>query len=806
MNGLMQDLRYSVRSLGRTPGFTLAAVATLALGIGANTAVYSLVRGVLFRALPFPAPDRLVAVSESYPARGYAQMVASPPNYIDWKAQSRSFSAMGAYSTTDLALSEGGEAERLRATMVTSGFFESLGVAPSAGRFLAPAEFVPGRDRTVVISHDLWKRRFGSEPSLVGKTIRLEGEPYLVAGVMPAGFRFPEDGADAWIPLAFAADVGTQRGAHYLEVIGRLKAGVPREQADAEIRAIAARLARRYHDTNDGHAAIVTPLRQKLVRSVRPVLLTLLGAVAFVTLIACANVANLMLIRASHRGTELAIRTALGAGRGRIARQLLTETLVLALGGAALGVFLAELAVGAIVRWGPPDIPRLPEVALDGGVLAFTAGWTLAAVILCGLAPLAGLFAKAPMAALKIAGADSAAQPAAARLRRLLVVGELGVALLLLVGAGLLVRSLARLSAVDPGFSPDRLLRFDLSLPDARYADTAKAAAFTRELLARLRSLPGVQSAGATFGLPLTDFRYNSTFRVAGRPEDPAHEPSAQVRVASRDYFSTIGLPLLAGRAFGPEDSLGAPIAILASRSAAAKFFPAGDAIGQRVRFGARPGNIRLEGEIVGIVGDVHDQGLGEGLTPEFYGSLEQAPTAAFSVVVRTTRDPASLAGAVRRTVHSLDAELPVTELETMREVVSRSIARPRFTMSLLLAFAAAALLLSAVGIYGVTAYAVSQRTREIGIRMALGADPRRVRGLVLRDGMRLAAAGLSLGLVAALALTRVLRGLLFEVPPTDLATHAGVALILLAVVLAACWIPARRAARLDPWRALRAE
>jgi putative ABC transport system permease protein len=410
------------------------------------------------------------------------------------------------------------------------------------------------------------------------------------------------------------------------------------------------------------------------------------------------------------------------------------------------------------------------------------------------------------MAPLKAAGADSAAAPGAARLRRLLVVAELGVALLLLVGAGLLVRSLARLSAVNPGFSPDRLLRFDLSLPDARYADTAKSAAFTEELLTRLRALPGVQSAGATFGLPLTDFRYNSTFRVAGRADDPAHEPSAQVRVASRDYFATIGLPLIAGRVFGPQDSLGAPITILASRSAAAKFFPAGDAIGQHVRFGARPGNVRLEGEIVGIVGDVHDQGLGEGLTPEFYGSLEQAPTGAFSVVVRTSQDPASLAEAVRRTVHALDAELPVTELETMREVVSRSIARPRFTMSLLLAFAAAALLLSSVGIYGVTAYAVSQRTRELGIRMALGADPRNVRALVLRDGMRLAAAGLGLGLVAALALTRVLRGLLFEIPPTDLATHAGVALILLAVVLAACWIPARRAARLDPWRALRAE
>lgn len=806
MTTILQDLRYAIRSLSRSPGFTLAAVATLALGIGANTAVYSLVRGVLFRALPFPAPERLVAVSESYPAKGFPIMVASPPNFLDWKTQSRSFSAMGAYTTTDIALSENGEPERLRATAVTAGFFESLGVAPLAGRVFAPGEFVPGRDKVALLSHGVWQRRFGADPALVGKTIRLDGEAYLVAGIMPAGFRFPEDGPDLWTPLAFGTEIGGQRGAHYLDVIARLRPGVSRAQAAAEMRAIAAALERQYHDTNEGHSAAVTPLREKLVGSVRPALLTLLGAVAFVTLIACANVANLMLIRAAHRGPELAIRTALGAGRGRIARQLLTETLVLAACGAALAVLLAGAAVDAIVRWSPGDIPRLAEVGIDGGVLAFTAFWTLAAVVLCGLAPVAGILARSPIAALKVAGADSASQPGPARLRRLLVVGELGIALLLLVGAGLLVRSLARLSSVDPGFSADRVLRFDLALPGARYPDDPRVAAFTRELLTRLRALPGVQSAGATFGLPLTDFQFRSTFRVEGRSVDPAREPSAQLRVATRDYFPTVRLLLLAGRSFTPQDSFGAPLVILASRSAAAKFFPNGDALGQRVRFGARPGNLRLQGEIVGIVGDIHDGGLDQGLTPEFYASLEQAPVAGFSVVLRTAQDPRDLAAAVRRTVSALDAELPVTQLEPMAEVVSRSISRPRFTMSLLLVFAVTALILSAVGIYGVTAYAVSQRTRELGIRMALGADARRVRGLVLRDGMRLAAAGLGMGLIAALALTRVLRGLLFEVPPTDPATHVGVALILLAVVLAACWIPARRAAKLDPWIALRTE
>ena len=806
MSGFLQDLRYAARSLLRNPGFSLAAVATLALGIGANTAVYSLVRGVLFRPLPFPAPDRLVAVSETYPARNITAMVASPPNFLDWKAQSRSFTALGAYTTTDIALADGGEPERLRATAVTAGFFEALSVAPFRGRIFAAGEFVPGREKVALVSHAVWQRRFGSDPALVGRSIRLDGESYVVAGIMPAGFRFPESGPDLWVPLAFGPDVGTQRGAHYLDVIGRLRPTASRAQADAEMRAIAASLARQYHDTNDGHGAAVTPLREMLVRSIRPVLLTLLGAVALVTLIACANVANLMLIRAAHRTTELAVRTALGAGRARIARQLLTETLVLAAAGALAALALAATAVDAIVRWSPVDIPRLSEVGVDGGVLLLTAFWTVAAVVLCGLAPVAGIFARPPMAALRVAGAGASGQPGPARLRRVLVVAELGIALLLLVGAGLLVRSLARLASVDPGFTAERVLRFDLSLPGARYPDDAKVAAFTRDLLARLRGLPGVQSVGATFGLPLTDFRYNSTFRVAGRDVDPAHEPSAQVRVASREYFSTIRLPVLAGRSFGPQDTLGAPIVLIASRSAAAKFFPNGDAIGQRLRFGARPGSVRLEGEIVGIVGDVHDQGLAQDLTPEFYGSLEQAPVSEFSVVLRTGQATGDLAPAVRRTVRQLDAELPVTQLETLSEVVSRSIARPRFTMSLLLVFAATALLLSAVGIYGVTAYAVSQRTREIGVRMALGADPGDVRGLVLRDGLRLAGAGLAIGLVAAFGLTRLLRGLLFEIPPTDLMTHAGVALILLAVVLAASWIPARRAARMDPWRALRAE
>lgn len=806
MATLFSDLRYAIRSLLRSPGFAIAAIATLALGIGANTAVYSLVRGVLFRPLPFAAPQRIVALNETYPARGDTAMVASPPNYMDWKAQSRSFSSMAAYTTSDLALSKGGEPERLRATLVTADFFETLGVAPVAGRTFAKDEFVTGRDRVAVLSHGVWQRRFGGDPSVVGRIVRLDGDDYRVAGIMPAAFRFPEDGPDAWVPLTFPENVATQRGAHYLSVIARLKPGVTLEQSKADLEVLGADLARKFRDTNEGHGATATLLREALVKSVRPVLLTLLGAVAFVTLIACANVANLLLIRAAHRGSELAIRTALGAARGRIARQLLTETLVLAACGALLATALAEAAVDAIVRLSPGTIPRLSEVGVDGGVLLFTALWTVVTVVLCGLAPILGVFGRAPITALKVAGVDAGAQPGPARLRRALVVGEIGVALLLLVGAGLLVRSLGRLAAVDPGFSADRVLRFDLSLPGSRYPDDAHVAAFTEALLVKMRALPGVQSAGATFGLPLTDFQFHSTFRVAGHEVDPAYEPAAQLRVASRDYFRTIGLALVAGRLFTPADTRGAAPAILASRAAAVKFFPAGDAIGQHLRFGARPGNVRLEGEIVGIVGDVRDQGLDQGLVPEFYASLEQAPVGAFSVVLKSSQEPGGLASAVRREVKALDPELPVTQLEPMKAVVSRSISGPRFLMSLLLAFAGIALLLAVVGIYGVTAYAVSQRTREMGIRMALGADARNVRDLVLRDGLRLALTGLGLGLCAALALTRLLRGLLFEVPPTDPVTHAGVALLLLAAALIACWIPARRASRLDPLKALRAD
>ncbi len=806
MTTFFQDLRFAARSLAKSPGFALAAVLTLALGIGANTAVFSLVRGVLLRPLPFPRPERLVAVHEANLEKSTEPMTASPPNFLDWQAQNRVFSALGAYTAIDVALADGGEPEQLRATAATPGFFAALGVAPLHGRTFTNAETVPGRDRVAVLSHALWTRRLGADRDRIGRTVRLNGETYLTVGVMPPGFRFPESDADLWIPLVFGPDIGTQRGAHYLEVVGRLADGTTVAGARTEMDGIAGRLRAQYRSTNEGYGAAVIPLREDLVGPIRPTLTVLLGAVGFVTLLACANVANLLLIRASRRGPEMAIRTALGAGRARLVRQLLTESLVLAAAGTAAGLALAAGAVDLIVRFGPSDIPRLGDVRIDGGVLAFTAAWTLACAFLFGLAPALAAVRSQPMNTLRGAGVDKASGRGGSRLRRLLVVGQMGIALLLLTGAGLLARSLVRLASVDPGFRPDSALTFALSLPDSRYSDEPKAAAFTEELLGRLRALPGVRDAGAIFGLPLTGMSFSSSFRVEGTPEDPADERSAELRVASRDYFRAAGIPLQEGRLFEKSDRRGSPLVILVSRAAARKFWPAGDALGQRVRFGARPAVTRLEGEIVGIVGDVRDGGLAIGPTPEFYGCMEQAPVGYFSVVVRTSGPPALVAPLVRREVHALDPELPVTSLATFEDVVSRSVAGRRFPMLLLLAFASLALLLSGVGIYGVTAYGVSQRTREIGIRLALGAEGRQIRRLVLREGLRLALAGLAVGLAAALALTRLLAGLLFEVRPADPATYVGTGLLMLGVALAACWIPARRASALDPSIALRSE
>ncbi len=804
MNTLLQDFRFALRSLLRSPGFTAAAIATLALGIGANAAIFSLVRGVLLRPLPFPEPESLVAIAQSH--EKYGPMVASPPNYLDFKAESRSFAAAGAYVTSSLVLSGSAEPEQLAGTFVTAGFFESLAVRPLHGRLFDAAETAPKGSRAVILSHGVWSRRFGGNPGIVGSSVRLDGEPFTVVGVMPAAFRLPENGSDFWTPLAFGPDIETQRGAHYLGVVARLKPGVTLEAAGAEIRAIADRLSRAYPRTNQGYTAVVTPLTEALVGPVAPAMKLLLGAVALVTLVACANVGNLLLVRGTRRRSEIAIRSALGAGRLRIARQLLTESAVLAVVGAAAGLALAAGSLDLILKLAPGDVPRLAEVRLDGGVLAFTAAWAVAAVGFFGLAPVLEALRPGPASALRSFGADAASGKSVVGPRQVFVVAQIALALVLSAGAGLLLRSLARLSSVDPGFAADRALAFELKLPEARYPDEEARAAAVERLLERLRALPGVSGAGAIFGLPLTGMRFSSSFRESSAPADLPNEPSAQLRVASRDYFATMGIPIVSGRGFTADDRRGGPTAVLVSESAAKKFYPRGDVLGKRLRFGVRPGGMRIEGEVVGVAGDVRDDDLGAGPTPEFYGSLEQIPVDEFHVVVRGAGSPEALAAAARSAVRGIDPELAVTKLSTLHQIVSRSVSRPRFMVRLLLVFASMALLLCAIGIYGVVAYAVGQRTREIGIRMALGADRGAVRRLVLDEGMRLAAIGVALGLVGAFGLTRLLRGFLFEIGPGDLVTHAAVAILLAAVALAACAIPARRASKVDPMQALRAD
>jgi len=807
MRTMLQDARYALRMLARSPAFTLAAVATLAVGIGANAAIFSLVRAVLLRPLPFAQPERLVALWEANDGKGWSRMPASPPNYLDWKAQSRSFESMGAYTDTTLVATErgGSDAQRLDGAAVTSGFFETLGVSAVHGRVFRESETSPGHPAVVVLGHAVWTRRFGADPGIVGRTIRLDGDAYEVIGVMPASFRFPEPTADFWVPLSFPADVGTQRGAHYLDVVARLRPGVTAAAARAEIRGIADRLRVAYPRSNTGYTAGATPLSESLVGEVAPALTMLLGAVGLVTLVACANVENLLLARAARRRPEIAIRTALGAGRARLVRQLLTESAVLAVLGAAAGLALAEASLDSIVRLAPASVPRLAQVRLDGGVLLFTAAWTVASVAIFGLAPALAALRSRPMHALRGHGADAGGPPRRVGARQILVVAQVALALVLSAGAGLLIRSLARLSAVDPGFRAEGGLTYSLTLPGSRYPNEAACGAFVDRLLERMQALPGARSAGAIFGLPLTGMSFSSSFRPSDAP--PADdEPSAQLRLATRSYFGTMGIPVVAGRGFTEADRRGAPIVILISESAARKFFPRGDAIGRRLRFGARPSQTRVEGEVVGVVGDVRDAELGAGPTPEFYGSLEQVPTDQFHVVVRAAGAPDRLAASARAAVASLDPELAVSGLSTLDDVVRRSVARPRFMVQLLLVFASLALLLCAIGVYGVTAYAVSRRTREIGIRMALGADRASVRAMVLREAARLAAAGVGLGLAGAFAATRLLRGFLFEIGPADPLTHAAVAVLLGAVAVAASALPARRAARLDPIAALRTE
>jgi putative ABC transport system permease protein len=808
MDCFKQDLVYAFRRLLRTPGFTGIAIVTLALGIGANSAIFSVVNGVLLKPLPYPEADRLVGVYHVYDGH---RAVMSGPNFVDAALHSRSLENAAAISRDRVILTGEGDPLRLDAADVSASLFSVLRVRPLLGRTFDADEDTPGKTDVIVLSHGLWQQRFGGAPDVIGRRISIDGVAKEVIGVMPKGFSYPAERA-AWLPLVYDENfVSKQRGAWQFNVVARLKAGVTEQQAAAEVGAIGRNLAREYPDANDKLDMTVFPLHEAMVGDIRRSVLVLFGAVGFVLLIACANVANLLLARAASSESELAVRVALGAGRGRLVRQLLTEYLMLAAAGGGFGLLVAVWGVAFLTGLAPQGIPRLDAVRVDGTVIAFTLSLAVVTGLVFGLIP-AVQSTRGLAGALKESGRGAVSSRGGTRIRAGLVVVELALALMLLVGAGLLMRSFVRLQAVDAGFRPESALAFDLSLPDSRYGEDPQLVAFFDHLLPKLSALPGVRSAGAVMGLPLSGTQFDISFSIAGRPPvRPADEPSMEIRVASPAYFSTLGIPIKRGRGFIDRDTASSPRVVLITESAARRYFPNEDPIGKKITLGwgkrdKKGVRTSAGGEVVGIVGDVKDAGLSEPDPPQLYMPLRQWPIGSMSIVVKTASAPASLTEAIRTQVYSVDPTVPVSNVRTLDEVVSRSISQPRFYMLLLGVFAVLALTLAAIGIFGVLSYAVSQRTREIGIRMALGAQGRTVVGLVVRQAMTLVAIGLAAGTIAARFLSQTLTKMLFGVGPTDPATFAAVAVLLAAVALLASYLPARRATRVDPIVALRAE
>jgi predicted permease len=809
---IWQDLRFGARMLLKNPGFTLIAVVTLALGIGANTAIFSVVNAVLLKPLPYPESERLMMVYGEFPALKTNQMRLSLPEYVDFQQQTQSFAASGAFDSgsANLAPHEGGEPERAERATVTPEMFAVLQVAPLLGRVFTPEEAQAGRDDVVMLGYGLWQRRYAGKADAVGQKLTIDGRSHTIIGVMPPGFAFPP-GVEIWQPGWFPKEHYDQqrRGARGLSVLARLKAGVRPIEAQAELDRLGALLTAQYpqnYGAQRRFRIIVAPMLEDYVGELKPALLLLAGAVGFVLLIACANVANLLLARAAARRQEMAVRLALGAGRGRLARQLLTESVLLALAGGAAGLLLAAWGAELLLRFAPDNLPRLGEAGLDGRALAFTALASLATGVIFGLAPALQASRPGLNEALREGGRTGAGAP---RLRNAFVVAEIALALVLLAGAGLTLKSFWRLQAVEPGFNPDCVLTMRLLLPFTTHPQTGDRAAFFRQVLERLRALPGVAAAGAVSRIPMAPGNNSGTMTgegsAAGRNEP---QGETEMRWASPGYFQTMGIALLRGRDFNDTDVEGAlPVAIV-DESFARRFYPNEDPIGKRIKRGGSRSTSPWK-TIVGVVRPVRNQRLDIASLPQAYFPVFQEADAMhnLSFAVRASGgEPLGLAQSVRAAVLEVDRNQPIYDVKPLQQIVADSIALRRLALLLLSVFAVAALALAAAGIYGVMAYTVTQRTHEIGIRMALGARGSDVVRLVVRQGAQLALSGVALGLVAALALTRLIEALLFGVSPTDPLTFAGIALLLLAVAIAACWIPARRATKVDPIVALRCE
>jgi putative ABC transport system permease protein len=800
------DLRYATRALRSNPAFTTVAVLTLALGVGANTAIFSVVNGVVLRPLPYAEPDRLVSVVSTMPG---GPVDVSGPDFMDWRRQSRSFAALAAsYSGGETVLTGSGEPERLSTARITANALDLLGLPPVLGRDFAEGEDEPSAPRVAMLGERVWQRRFGGDSSVIGRTLVLDGFPTTVVGIMPDDVRWPE-AADVWMTTRFTErDLAqTSRGARWITVLARLAPGATLAGARAEMDAISARLAQLDPGHNEGVGARVRSLQEMLVGDLQKPLFVILGAVGFVLLIACANVASLTLGRVAARDAELAVRAALGASRGRLARQILTESLFLALLGGACGVLLAMAGMRALLAIAPAGLLRLDDVRLDAPVLAFTFGLTVLSGTLFGLVPALQGAATGLHDRLRSAGRGAHGTHGSGRSRRLLVVVEVALAVVLLAGAGLLLRSFSELRAVDPGFRPAQVTTFALSLPSTRYAEPEQQRQFAGALLAAMRKVPGVTDAALSFLLPLSGGGFGFTFEVAGRaPSSGPDEPRAQARVASADYFTTMGIPLLRGRVFDDRDRPGAPPALVISRAVAQRYFPGEDPIGKVLTTGWGSDGSRFGGEVVGIVGDVRQHALEGPMTAHMYMSVEQWPLDEFDVVVRGGASRESIVAAARAALRQLDPEIPLGRVRGLEEIVDASLGPRRFYMTLLGAFAAVALALAFVGVYGVIAYGVRMRRREIGVRLALGASGSQVVGMVVADGLRLAVVGTAIGLVAAFMLTKLLTSLLFQVGTRDPVTFVVAAAALVGAAALACVMPARGASRLDPVETIRAE
>jgi len=818
MGTLVQDVRYAIRMMGKNPGFTVIAVLTLALGIGANTAIFSVVNGVLLRPLPYPQPSQLVVLSENN--KNFERSSISYPNFLDWQRRNSTFAAIAAYRNDDFSLTGSGEAERVRVGMVSAGFFEILGVNPVRGRLFTPEEDLRGGPRVALISAGLWQSKFGSAPEVVGKTITMDGRGYTVIGIVPVAFHLESTNfhrpKEIYVPIAqFGDPLFYERDAHEgMRAIGRLRPGQTIAAAQADMDQIARELSAEYPDADKGAGISVVPMMKDTVGEVQPFLLVLLGAVGFVLLIACVNVANLQLSRSTARAREFAVRAALGATQSRVIRQLLTESMLLALAGGALGLCLAAWGTQAALQALPETLPRAQAVGIDGSVLVFTLAASMLAGVIFGLAP--ALKTSRPDLQETLKESGRGASGARHRAQGVLVVSEMAMALILLVGAGLMIRSLFGLWKVNPGFNPSGVLTFNVSLSPSLGTNPETAHAAIRQMSEQVRNIPGVEDASVAGGALPMDSDNEFPFWLDGQPK-PEHESEMTMSIfymAQPGYLGAMGIPLLRGRFFTAEDDAHSSPVVVIDEDFAREYFPNQDPIGKRIHVGL----FDVAPEIVGIVGHVKQWGLdqdGDAKHPilaQAYLPFMQIPDRFWigppssRVILRTKGSPAALVPAIREALGKLNAENVVYETKPLEEIVAESVADRRFSMVLLSVFAALALLLSSIGIYGVISYAVAQRTREIGIRIALGAQQRDVLRLMLGEGMKMALVGVAIGVAMALGLTRLMVNMLFGVSTSDAVTFAAVTAVLTGVALAACYIPAKRAMRVDPIVALRYE